>query len=137
MFETTARNLTREPSGRLYKKLVETKLAASLYGWTQQTHDPSLSQLYAQVRDPKNVDKVEQIMEHEVEALGNAPVDAKELERWRTASLKEIELAMANSQEIAVYLSEFAAIGDWRTLFAYRERIKKVTIADVQRVANA
>ena len=32
--------LTREPSGRLYKKLVETKLAASLYGWTQPTPRP-------------------------------------------------------------------------------------------------
>jgi zinc protease len=128
--------LTREPSGRLYKKLVETKLAASLYGWTQQTHDPSLSQLYAQVRDPKNVDKVEQIMKTEIEALGTGKIDDKELERWRTASLKEIELAMTNSQEIAIYLSEFAAIGDWRTFFAYRDRIGKVTVADVQRVAK-
>jgi zinc protease len=129
--------LTREPSGRLYKKLVETKLAASLYGWTQQTHDPSLSQLYAQVRDPKNVDKVEKIMISEIEGLASGKIDEKELERWRTASLKEIELAMANSQEIAVYLSEFAAIGDWRTMFAYRDRISKVTVADVQRVAKA
>lgn len=128
--------LTREPSGRLYKKLVETKLAAGLYGWTQQTHDPSISQLYAQVRDPRNVDKVEKIMISEIESLAAGKVDDKELERWRTASLKEIELAMANSQEIAVYLSEFAAIGDWRTMFAYRDRIAKVTVADVQRVAK-
>jgi zinc protease len=128
--------LTREPGGRLYKRLVETKLATSLQGWTQQTHDPSLSQLYAQVRDPKNVDKVEQIMIAEVESLASGKIDGKELERWRTATLKELELAMANSQEIAIYLSEFAAIGDWRTLFAYRDRVAKVTGADVQRVAK-
>ena len=33
-------------------------------------------------------------------------------------------------------LSEFAAIGDWRLFFLYRERLKKVTLADVQRVAE-
>jgi zinc protease len=128
--------LTRKPSGRLYKKLIETKLAASIYGWTQQTHDPSLSQLYAEIRDPKNVDKVEQIMIAEIESLASGKIDDKELERWRTATLKEIELGMANSQEVAVYLSEFAAIGDWRTFFAYRDHVAKVTVADVQRVAK-
>ena len=43
---------------------------------------------------------------------------------------------MADSQEIAVELSEYAALGDWRTLFAYRNRVEKVTTADVQRVAK-
>lgn len=37
---------------------------------------------------------------------------------------------------LAVELSEYAALGDWRTLFAYRDRVKKVTAADVQRVAK-
>ncbi len=129
--------LTHEPSGRLYKKLVEPKLVAQLYGWTQSAHDPEITQLYAEIRDGKNVDKVEQIMEHEIEALGTSPIDQKELERWRTSTLKEIELAMANSQEIAIWLSEWAAIGDWRALFAYRDRVQKTTIADVQRVAKA
>src|SRR3569623_1170300 len=104
--------LTREPSGRLYKKLVEPKLVAQLYGWTQSAHDPQITQLYAQIRGGKNVDKVEQIMEHEIETLGSGPIDAKELERWRVATLKDIALAMANSQEIAIWLSECAAIGD-------------------------
>ena len=43
---------------------------------------------------------------------------------------------MADSQQIAVELSEFAALGDWRTMFAYRNRVEKVTTADVQRVAK-
>jgi zinc protease len=43
---------------------------------------------------------------------------------------------MADSQRIAVELSEFAALGDWRTMFAYRDRVQKVTLADVQRVAK-
>ncbi len=134
--EAAADILTREPSGRLYKKLVETKLAASVSGYARQMHDPGLVQFSAQVRDPKNVDKVEHILESEVEGLASSKIDPKELERWRTSTQKEIELALANSQEVAVFMSEFVALGDWRTLFAYRDAVKRVQIADVQRVAK-
>ena len=43
---------------------------------------------------------------------------------------------MANSTDLAVQLSEQAAQGDWRTLFAYRTSVQKVTAADVARVAK-
>ena len=128
--------LTREPSGRLYKKLVETKLAASISGYVMPTHDPFLAQVGAEVRDGKHMPKVEQIMIAEVEGLGASKLDEKALERWRTATLKDLELAMADSERIAVELSEYAALGDWRTLFAYRDAVKAVKLADVQRVAK-
>ncbi|HWO25430.1 MAG TPA: pitrilysin family protein [Kofleriaceae bacterium] len=129
--------LTRQPSGRLYKKLVETKLAAGVTGYQLMFRDPYLAYFTARVRDGKNLDQVEQFMLAEIEKLGTGKIDEREVERWRTATLKELELTMANSEEISVELSEFAALGDWRTLFAYRDRVGKVTVADVQRVAAA
>ncbi|MBL9016316.1 MAG: insulinase family protein [Myxococcales bacterium] len=129
--------LDREPSGRLYKKLVETKLAAEVGASQTMFRDPYLAVVMAEVRDGKNVDKVEDVMKKEIEGLGAGTIDAKEVERWKVATLKDLELAMADSQLIAVELSEFAALGDWRTLFAYRDRVMKVTAADVQRVAKA
>ncbi len=129
--------LDREPSGRLYKKLVETKLAASLNANQTPFRDPYLAVILAEVRDAKNVDKVEQTMIAELEGLGASKIDEREVERWRAAQLKELELAFADSQMISVELSEFAALGDWRALFALRDRLKKVTAADVQRVAKA
>ena len=72
----------------------------------------------------------------ELEGLGTTTIDEQELERWRSATLKELELSLADSQQIAIELSEFAALGDWRTLFAYRDRVAKITAADVQRVAK-
>jgi len=128
--------MTRQPSGRLYKRLVETKLAATVSGEARAQHDPGLIQFQAQVRDAKNLDKVVAGMEAEIEGLATAKIDPKELERWRTATLKEIELAMGNSQEIAVILSEFIGVGDWRTWFAYRDQVKALTLDDVQRVAK-
>jgi zinc protease len=135
--EAAADILTREPSGRLYKKLVATKLAASVGSNLQPLHDPGLIAFTAQVRDAKNVDKVEKIMIDELDALGTSKIDDKEVERWRTSDLKELELAMTNSQQFALLLAEFIAQGDWRSLFAYRNRIAAVTAADVQRVAAA
>jgi zinc protease len=127
--------LVREPSGALYKKLVETKLATGVNGYQLMFRDPYLAHFTAQVRDGKNLDRVEQIMIAEIEQLGAAKIGDKEVERWRAATLKDLELTMASSEEISVELSEFAALGDWRTLFAYRDRVGKVTAADVQRVA--
>ena len=129
--------LDREPSGRLYKKLVETKLASSVNASQTMFRDPYLAVVMAEVRDGKNVDKVEDAMTKEIEGLAAGKIDDKEVERWRIATLKDLELSMADSQLIAVELSEFAALGDWRTLFAYRDRVAKVTTADVQRVAKA
>jgi len=128
--------LTREPSGKLYKSLVETRLAASIYGNVEPTHDPYVVEFGAQVRDGKNLAKVQDVLTKEIEALASGKIDDKAIERWRIATLKEIELAFTDSSELAVNLSEFAALGDWRTLFAYRNRVEKVTAADVQRVAK-
>ena len=104
---------------------------------SRQTHDPYARAVHAAGprREERRQGRADHAS-HEVEGLGASKIDDKELERWRAATLKEIELAIADSQEIAVELSEFAALGDWRTLFAYRDRVKKVTIADVQRVAK-
>lgn len=128
--------LDREPTGRLYKKLVATKLASSVSGGPDMFRDPNLATMTAEVRDGKNVDKVQQIIVDEIEKLGASAIDDKEVERWRVATIKRLELSFANSEEIAVELSEFAALGDWRSIFAYRDRVEKVTAADVARVAK-
>jgi zinc protease len=90
----------------------------------------------AEVRDAKNVDTVEKTMIAELEKLGSAKIDDKEIARWRAATMKDLELSLADTQQLAVELSEFAALGDWRALFAFRDRVDKVTAADVQRVAK-
>lgn len=129
--------LVRAPSGTLYKKLVETKLAASVSGRQEAFRDPYLAYFAATVRDAKNLDKVEQLMVSEIEKLAARRIEDREITRWRAATLKDLELAMTQSTRIAIELSEFAALGDWRMLFAYRDRVAKVTAADAQRVAAA
>ncbi|MBA3542005.1 MAG: insulinase family protein, partial [Deltaproteobacteria bacterium] len=128
--------LTRQPSGRLYKKLVEAQLASSVSGDAAANHDPQVAMVFAEVRDARHLARVEQLMIAEAESLARSPIAPADLERWRASTIKEIELAMTDSRRLANDLSEFIALGDWRTLFAYRARVEQVTVADVARVAT-
>ena len=129
--------LTRKPSGRLYKALVASNLAASVGGDDYPFHDPGVATFMVEVRDPKNVAKVKETLTSVVESLGTTKLDEVELERWRNAELKEFDQLFADSEQVAIQLSEYAALGDWRTMFTHKEHIKKVTLADVTRVAKA
>ncbi|MCA9676669.1 MAG: insulinase family protein, partial [Myxococcales bacterium] len=133
--EAAADILTREPSGRLYGPLVKSKLASSLYGYSYQFKDPGLATFGVEVRDPKNAAKVKQLLLDAIEGLGKSTITDAEVERWRNDTLKNLELHLADTADVAVELSEWAAMGDWRLLFAYRDQVKKVTAADVKRVA--
>jgi zinc protease len=56
------------------------------------------------------------------------------VERAKTWLVKNIELTLNNSDVVGLWLSEWASLGDWRLLFLHRDRLKSVTVADVQRV---
>jgi len=63
-------------------------------------------------------------------------VRAEELERARTALLNDFEKVQLDTSSFVRSLSEFVAVGDWRLFFLYRDRLRKVALDDVQRVAE-
>src|SRR5262249_33757127 len=70
-----------------------------------------------------------------VEGVATNGVNAEEVTRAKRKLLAEWQRLMTKSQEIAIGLSEWAAAGDWRLMFIYRDRIAKVTPKDIVRVA--
>lgn len=135
--DAAASILTRKPSGRLYKALVATNLAASVDVNDHAFRDPGVATFLVEIRDPKNAPKVKEILTSVVEDFAKTKIEDAELERWRNSELKQFDQLFSQSERVAVQLSEFAALGDWRTIFSYREHLKKVTAADVTRVAKA
>ncbi len=135
--EMLANILGNEPSGRLYKALVETKMASSISADAAQFAEPSLFMVRAEVRADQPLEPVRDELIRTTEAAGNAPPTAEEIDRARERLLKGWDMAMRNTERAAVGLSEWSAMGDWRLLFLHRDRIKAVTAADVQRVASA
>ena len=128
--------LGAEVSGRLYKALVEPKLATSVGTWAFQLREPGMLMAFTEVRKEQSLDSAKAALLATIEGFAEkAPTEA-ELQQAKTKLLKDIELNLNNSDQVGVALSDWASMGDWRFLFIHRDRIKAVTAADVQRVAK-
>ena len=128
--------LAIEPAGRLYKSMIETKKVTAMYGGSSPQHDPGLLTMLVEV--PKKgtpLPEVRELLLSEIEKIGQEGVSQEEVDRVKRQILQQRERSLANSTQIALGLSEWAAQGDWRLFFIYRDRIEKVTAADVKRVA--
>jgi zinc protease len=125
------------PSGRLYKALVDNKKAVEANMGSAEQHDPGFIMAIAQLQPSQSIDEARKILLDTIEGFVKEPPSKEEVDRVKTRLLKNIELAMANSQSVAMMLTEYAAQGDWRMLFLERDRIKQVTPEDVLRVAKA
>ncbi|RXK52486.1 M16 family metallopeptidase [Aquirufa rosea] len=128
--------LTDAPSGRLYKALIDTKKAASQYGYSFQLKEPGVVYFGAEVPKEKSADSVRTLMIETIEQFAKTPPTPADVERIKVKNLKNIELLLNNAQRVGVGLSEYIAQGDWRLLFHTRNLIEKVTVEDIQRVAK-
>jgi zinc protease len=127
--------LADEPGGRLYKALVQTGLASQIAAQTLQLRDPGMIVFFALVREGASLDEARAAMMKTIDDLRTNPITAEEVERTRNQALSSFEQQMNNTQAIAVQLSNWASIGDWRLLFLDRDRVRQATVADTQRVA--
>ncbi|MDP5029087.1 pitrilysin family protein [Paraglaciecola sp.] len=125
------------PSGRLHKSLVEGKLASRTYGFNFQWQEPTLSMYFAEVDKNSDLIATKDALLSVVESLKTHPITQDEVDRVKRSLLKDIDLSFNSSERIALELSEWLAMGDWRLFFLHRDRIEKVSVADVQRVAEA
>jgi len=127
--------LSDDPSGRLYKALVDNKKAARVMGFPLQTKEPGVVLFGAMLSKQDSMEDARKITIDTVEALAKEPPSKEEVDRARTRLLKDIDLELRNSESIGLDMSEWSAQGDWRLLYVDRDRIKQVTPEDVKRVA--
>jgi zinc protease len=128
--------LADEPSGRLYKALVETKKASSIAGGSYELRNPGVAAFMAEVREENSLEEVRDILLDTVEKVAETPITSEELERQRTAALKYVDLVMNDTERMAMAISEAVALGDWRLLFLYRDRVKETTLEEIQQAAK-
>jgi zinc protease len=127
--------LTDTPSGRLHKGLLETKKAAGVFGFNFQGNEPGFAMFLTQLRKEQNLEEVRDIMLRTVEGFAATPVTKEELDRIRQGELKEIELALNNSERVGLTMSEYIAQGDWRLFFLLRDRLREAKLEAVQAAA--
>lgn len=125
-----------EPSGRLHKQLTEKERAASVFAFSEGLADPGFILLGAQLGPQQDMGVARDAMLEAIESVARQPVTQEELDRARTKWLNAWEQGFADPQHVGVALSEAVAQGDWRLFFLTRDRVKAMTLADVQRVAQ-
>ena len=124
------------PGGRLHKALVDTKLATSTWGHERQQREAGYASFGASLRPDMSLEAARDALLKALESVAANPISAAELERSRTQLLNEIENTLANTRSLSTTITEYIAIGDWRLMFLHRDRIKAVTLADVQQAAD-
>lgn len=134
--DVLTRIMASEPSGRLYDTLVKRRLAAGVFGSSFALHDPGIVLFGSQAAPGTDGSTMLQNLIDTVERSIDQPFTAEEVDRARQEMLREREIQVADSQSLAIQLSDWAAQGDWRLFFIYRDQLEKVTAEDVNRVAT-
>ncbi len=123
------------PGGRLHKRLVQKQLAASTFAFAWGLAEPGPLFLGASLAPGQDVQKATAAMLATAHGVLAEPITPEELERARTQWLNNWERGFTDPESIGVELSDAIAQGDWRLYFLQRDQIKRVTLADIQRVA--
>jgi zinc protease len=133
--QVLANILSTQPSGRLYKELVETKKASSASASARREHDPGLFMADAEVSHDGSIDELREGLLSILENIGVRGVTPEEVNRAKQQILSARERAATDTAQVGITLSEWAAQGDWRLYFLFRDRIEKVTPEAVKAAA--
>lgn len=128
--------LSDEPSGRLYKALVQTKQATEAGGFSASGIDPGLLMFYAVLGKQDDPAKAQATLLQTIEQAAKTPFTDEDVARVRNRVISSYEQLLAKPESVGLTLSESIASGDWRLFFKNRDDLEKVTAADVRRVAE-
>jgi zinc protease len=123
-------------TSRLYKALVDTKLAASAFIWHFQQKDPGMFMVIATVAPGAKPEDVEAAIHAELARMAVEPPTEDELRRVRAANRKGTALGAADPMTMANQIAEAESVADWTHYVNYDDHYEAVTAADVQRVAQ-
>jgi zinc protease len=127
--------LNSQPSGRLHKALIESGKASWTFGIERQQREAGSAYFGAGVKKDQPLDAARDTLLATLEGFATNPVTDEELARARTKLENDVKSLLDNTSGLAITLSEFVAMGDWRLLFWYRDQLAKATREDVQRIA--
>jgi zinc protease len=128
--------LTNDPSGVFYKKLVETKMASKLFGYSQTLHDPGYTYFQVEVPKDKSLDSAKWVLLHAADEIPVMNITDEDVARARNNRIKFLENTISRTMDLAIALTEAIGAGDWRLWFWYRDQLEKLTVADVKEAAR-
>lgn len=136
VYQILAAILTAANEGILYKNLVETKKATNVSFSTFVNKEPTYSIYSAQLPKDADLNEVRDLMVNTIENFFKEPPSEEQVIRFRNSFLQSQETVFNNSAQLAMSMTTWVAVGDWRQIFLYRDRLSKITPKDIQRVAQ-
>ncbi|MCW5520990.1 insulinase family protein [Aureitalea sp. L0-47] len=123
--------LTDQPSGRLYKALIDSQKASSIWSFAPFTKEPSFMYFNMDIPSEKSYEEAEKTMLTLFDELKDNPITQEELKRAKANLLKEMDEIFRNSSYLGTYMSEFIGAGDWRLAFIHRDRVEEATLEQI------
>jgi zinc protease len=125
-------------SSRFYRKAVYEKQLASYadVDYDPVHIDPYLFGFSAGPLPGKTVEEVEQVLYAEVERLIKEPIPDRELQKAKNQIESEFIFSQDSVHTLAELLGRYEAVASWKLLDGFLEGVRRVTAADVQRVAK-
>jgi zinc protease len=128
--------LTSDPSGYLYKTLVETHKVSSIYVWQPTTRDASFMYFGVAVPNDKDIKATKDLVRTELDKIASTKYTDEDVSRAKAKIIKQIESVKNNTISFAINLTENIGAGDYKLGFLYRDAIENLTKEDIQRVAE-
>jgi zinc protease len=123
-------------TSRLYRALVEGKLATEVDASNETAHDPFLLIARATVAPASTLDEAERAIHREVERLQLDAVTGSEMDRAKRQVEASFVYAKDSIRSLAQQLGYFETVASYRYLDTYLDHVRAVRPDDVQRVAR-
>jgi zinc protease len=131
------RVLGQGKTSRLYRRLVEKeKLASSVTAEYEETQDPGLFYLRAEVKPGSDPARVEKALTEEVERLADEAVREAELRKARNQAESQFVFAQESALDWASLLGFSEGLCQPEYLDTYLDRVRAVSARDLRRVAR-
>jgi len=123
-------------NSRLYRAITDKNLSTGVDGELGIFADPSMHIIFAPLAPGAKHEEVESIILQEIERLKKGGVTETELKAAVAKTEADAAFRLDGSFGIASNINEYIAAGDWTLFYGLDQAVKKVTVADIQRVAR-
>lgn len=129
--------LCNGPSSRLYRKLLrERNLFSQIDAYVTGSIDPGLFIIEGKPSTGVSLEQAAQAIWSEIELLKAAPINERELQKWKNQIESTLLFSETNVLTKAINLAFFEVIGEAELINREKELYQAVTPEDIHRVAN-
>ena len=123
-------------TSRLYRALVDKELAVSIHGGSQATIDPFLYTISMTIHPKRKPEEALAAVEKEIQRVREEKVTKEEIKRAIKQARALFAYGSENITNQGFWLGYAEMFANYEWFVTYLDKLSKVTVKDVQRVAN-